>query len=644
MLEHFPRPPQDNGRGVHWSHSQYFWGKENWSFWKEQIQALKLKWIKVLDDGGGSAAGLVKRLVDIQVMPVVRFYKEEPNPGHMSSREMETVTRYAAMGAVYFETNNEPDLDLEWKDRKRPANWLEIVVDNFIIEADMVRNAGGYLLFPAFGPGGRGNPFKMIVEKGRQDILDGNCCLAIHNYCLGRPLGYPNDPITTQGRPLTQEEWEELGGLYAWEMGVETINQKRHELANSHANIMEDSTCFRAFEYFDALVNEAVGHSIPIFTTEGGYNVGQRAGSTYGDDPRYPKPTPEWAGKLTEDIFRYIQEEAPAYYFACMPWLIAVGRIGVTGQQFENQGPWYTHQFDQQFGLNGELPIVPRLKALESKVRQDGPLPPGMRNFYTGPDLTGRKFDDRFKYLEPQVLLEPVADASQPHWRLIEARWADDKEAAGKAYVFLRALDENGDPLEGALFQADRGDAVDKVETKGQVDQYWGNYLLTGTLGTYKISMAGDLPSDKLINVGLGNEVSPRDAIATSFFLTFQKVTGAPVSAASATAAPAPAQAVATATPGSAQPVGPRAETPVTVAELVPDLKEALVAASRQYIIPINRNSDLYKYAQANSLGEFLSAEFSLQHQSGQYRAQVYEKGIVYVRADGSAAIAHIAL
>ncbi|MCB0153639.1 MAG: hypothetical protein KDF65_02495, partial [Anaerolineae bacterium] len=293
MLEHFPRPPADTGRGVHWSHSQYFWGKQDWGFWKEQLQAMHVKWVKILDDGDGSAEGLVKRLVDIKIMPVVRFYKEEPNPGRISSREADTARRYAEIGAVYFETNNEPDLDLEWKGRRRPPNWLDIVVENFIIEADMIRNAGGYLLFPAFGPGGRGNPFKLIVEKGRKDILDGNCALAIHNYCLGRPLDYPNDPITMHGQPLTAKEWEEQGGMWAWEMGYEAVNEHRRRLANPNASIMTDSTCFRAFEYFDALVQEAVGHSIPIFTTEGGYNVGQRAGTTFGDDPRYPKPTPE---------------------------------------------------------------------------------------------------------------------------------------------------------------------------------------------------------------------------------------------------------------------------------------------------------------------------------------------------------------
>lgn len=821
MLEHFPRPPQDNGRGVHWSHSQYFWGKHDWSFWKEQIQAMNLKWIKLLDDGSGSVMGLVKRLVDIKVMPVIRFYREEPNPGRISGREADTAKRYADMGAVYFETNNEPDLALEWRNRKRPPNWLQIVVDNFIIEADMIREIGGYLLFPAFGPGGRGNPFQMIVERGRRDILDGNCCLAIHNYCLGRPLDYPNDPINTLGAPLTEEEWEARGGMWAWEMWYDTVNEHRRRLANPNASIMEDSTCFRAFEYFDALVNEAVGHSIPIFTTEGGYNVGQRAGTTYGDDPRYPKPTPEWHGKLMNDMYRYIEEEAPDYYFTCMSWLIAVQRMGIWGDAFENQGPWFTHHFDKQFGLNGELPLVGKLRARPGRVRQDGPVPKGMQNFYTGPDLTGRHFDNRFKYLEPQVRLEPVADPSQPHWRLIEARWADETESGGKAYVYVKALDENRQPIEGATFQADRRDAVDTANTKSELDQYLGNILMTGVLGTYQISMAQDgLPSDKLVNVGLGNEVSPRDFVPTSFFLTFQKITkggdvGSPepettptpeppklkptpttepepepvptprpelsgrefdtrlgqleppvqlvpvmnaaqphwrlVSArwsaereaqgrgyifvraldetgqplegvvfqadrgdavdeaatkgvvdqylgnymmtgrlgtyeisitygglpsdklvnvglgepnapwgrttfhitfqrvTGAAAPPSPPDSTPEPTPvkpgpepGQPPVTGPRAEPPADRIGNAPDFRTALKTAATQYLIPVNPTSVLVKHARSHSLGEFLSAEFSISYRGVDYLAQVFERGIVYLRSDQPENVSHI--
>jgi hypothetical protein len=180
------------------------------------------------------------------------------------------------------------------------------------------------------------------------------------------------------------------------------------------------------------------------------------------------------------------------------------------------------------------------------------------------------------------------------------------------------------------------------------MDQHWGNYLMTGTLGTYRISMAQDnLPSDKLVNVGLGNEVSPEQAVPTAFFLTFQKVTSAPAAPTSVETEPAPAPApepeVTTAEPPP-QAAGPRAETPADTAAAALELKDALIVASRQYIIPVNRNSDLYQYAQANNLGDFLSAEFPVRHQEAEYRAQVFEKGLVYVPSDGSGGVTHVGL
>jgi hypothetical protein len=80
------------------------------------------------------------------------------------------------------------------------------------------------------------------------------------------------------------------------------------------------------------------------------------------------------------------------------------------------------------------------------------------------------------------------------------------------------------------------------------------------------------------------------------------------------------------------------------VAASAPELKDALMAAARQYIVPVNRNSDLYQYARANNLGDFLSAEFPVRYQEVEYRAQVFEDGIVYVKADGSGAIMHVVL
>jgi hypothetical protein len=688
-LHEFPRPPQDNGRGVHWSLSVYEWGKRDWSFWAEQLQAMKIKWVKVMDDGGGSALPLVRRLADLEIMPVVRLYWEEQNPGNIGQRGRDAVRRFVQAGAVYCETNNEPDLDLEWKDRRRPPNWLDIVVDNFIIDADIILGEGGHLAVPAFGVGTLRDPFSKIVERGRRDILDGGAWAAIHNYCLARPLEYPNDPVNMYGEPITEEEWHAAGGRWAWEIGWEEVNRARKAAANPNANIMADATCFRGFEQLNAYIVHALGHPIPIMMTEGGYNVAQRAGTTAGDDPRYPKPTPQAASEMNLKMFQYMQgdrevlgKKVPDYFFAAMPWLIAAQRIGVQAPPAENQGPWFTHKYDQEWGLNGELPLVQMLKDLPSRLRQDGPIPQQWHKPLT-PDKLARNWDFRLNYLGAGVKLEPATGpqgvtaaigpqgtaAGSPYWKLVEATWLDKEEARGANYIFVKALDADDNPLENAAFVVARPDAQDIVTTKGSVDGFWGNYAMYGLLGTYSVEMAqGGYPSDRVTGVGLGTEEVPDAWTSTAFRFTFQLVEkgsggAAATEAAAAVTGTSTAEAVSGAAetvtdeappvrdgappardeaqpevpapPPTAAPPGPEQVETVqpsipTEAERTAALRRALLEAAKPHIIPLNPDAALYQYARQHRLGERLSDEFTFEHEAVKYVAQVFKRGIVY--------------
>jgi hypothetical protein len=641
-LKDFPRPPEDNGRGVHWSISVYEWGLRNWSFWAEQLLEMKIKWVKMMDDGGGSALPLARRLVDLKIMPVVRLYWPEQNPGNIGQRGRETVRRYIQIGAVYFETNNEPDLDLEWKTGTKPPNWLDIVADNFIIDADIILAEGGYPAMPAFGVGTLRDPFSKVVEKGRRDILDGGAWAALHNYCLGRPLEYPNDPVNMFGEPLTEAEWHAAGGRWAWEMGVEPINEARQQFANPNASIMTDATCFRAFEQLNTYIVRAVGHSIPIMTTEGGYNVGQRAGTTAGDDPRNPKPTPLAASQLNLDMYRFMQGDreilgakVPDYYFSVMAWLIAAQRIGVAAPPAENQGPWFTHKYDAEWGLNGELPLVQMLRDLPSRVRQDGPVPAQWHKPPT-PNELGRDWDPRLNYLG--VKLEPVGPdaASGPYWKLVKARWLNREEAGGASHIFVKTLDAQGVPIENAAFVVKRPDARDIVRTKGSVDDFWGNYAMYGLLGTYTVAMVeGGYPSEQVTGVGLGTEEVPNAWTNPAFRFTFQLVEreAKPERPAAATDQPSSTAGETT------QPVR-LDETPVP--EELTELQRALRKAAQPHIIPLNPDSPLYHYARAHNLGERLSDEFIFEHQGTQYVVQVFENGIVYATVDKPDQVAHV--
>ncbi len=651
-LHEFPRPPQDNGRGVHWSLSVYEWGKRDWSFWAEQLQAMKIKWVKVMDDGGGSALPLVRRLVDLEIMPVVRLYWEEQNPGNIGQRGRETVRRFVQTGAAYFETNNEPDLALEWKDRRRPPNWLDIVADNFIIDADIILEEGGHPAVPAFGVGTLRDPFSTIVERGRRDILDGGAWAAIHNYCLARPLEYPNDPVNMRGEPITEEEWHAAGGRWAWEIGWEEVNQARKAAANPNADIMADATCFRGFEQLNAYIVRALGHPIPIMMTEGGYNVAQRAGTTAGDDPRYPKPTPQAASEMNLKMFQYMQgdreilgKKVPEYFFAVMPWLIAAQRIGVLAPPAENQGPWFTHKYDEEWGLTGELPLVQMLKDLPSRLRQDGPLPQQWHKPLT-PDKLGRNWDFRLNYLGAGVKLEPPVGplggaAGSLYWKFVAAMWLDKEEAAGASHIFVKALDVDGKPIENAAFAVARPDARDSVTTKGPADGFWGNYAMYGLLGTYSVEMTeGGYPSERVTGVGLGTEEVPDAWTSTAFRFTFQLVTADDGGAAAtevteAATGPSSAGVVSGATEAPAPPPGPGQPEMVqpprpTEAERIADLHRALLEAAKPYIIPLNPDAALYKYARRHRLGERLSDEFTIEREGIKYVAQVFERGIAY--------------
>jgi hypothetical protein len=643
-LHEFPRPPKDNGRGVHWSISAYEWGKRDWDFWAEQLLGMKIKWVKIIDDGGGSALPVARRLVDLGIMPVVRLYWPEQNPGNIGQRGRETVRHYVEVGAMYFETNNEPDLDLEWKGGKKPSNWLEIVADNFTIDADIILEEGGYPAVPAFGVGTLRDPFKTIVERGRRDILDGGAWAALHNYCLARPLEYPNDPINVHGQPITEEEWHAAGGWWAWEMGWEEVNKARQEFANPDADIMTDATCFRAFEQLNAYIVRALDHSIPIMTTEGGYNVAQRAGTTAGDDPRYPKPTPQATSQMNLEMFEFMQgdrevlgNKVPDYYFAMMPWLIAAQRIGVLAMPAENQGPWFTHKYDEEWNLNGELPLVQMLKDLPSRERQDRPITAHWQKPLT-PDKQGRNWDYRLNYLGEGIKLEPATGpqgqpAAGPYWKLVEARWLNEEEAQGASQIFIKALDANGDPLENAAFIVGRVDAQDPVVTKGAIDKFWGNYTMFGLLGTYTVEMTqGGHPSERVAGVGLGTEEVPNAWTNTAFRFTFQLAErGEPeivvVSTPEVTAKPAEPEEPTPAVPGEEE---PKPLPPTPAQPELTSLHQVLLNATQSHLAARSPRGKFYRYAREHSLGGRKSNDFSFEHGGIKYTAQAFETGIVY--------------
>ncbi len=334
-IKDFPRPPNDNGRGVHgraapgWSG-----GLEGYDHWVRELVAMGFKWLKVLDDRGDSLP-LCERLLAAGIFPIVRVIRQdpppndtpEPNPGHIGAAEEETIRRLIAAGVRYFETNHEPNLGSRWKHNAMPGDTLEaakLVALNWLFDARLILEAGGLPGLPAISSGGEMDLIGALVALGRQDVLLEGCWIALHNYCLNRPLGYPDELINRTGAPLTPEQHNQ-GTLTQWiwwnsDIGrmetLEEVNRERELGKNPTQSILQDHACFREFEYYNYLAIKYLGRTIPIISTEGGCLVGRR------EDPRYPRVSPETHCGQTVAMFDFMQRQAPDYYFAAMPWLL----------------------------------------------------------------------------------------------------------------------------------------------------------------------------------------------------------------------------------------------------------------------------------------------------------------------------------
>ncbi|MEM7028259.1 MAG: hypothetical protein AAF629_01610 [Chloroflexota bacterium] len=556
-LGEYPRPPADNGRGVHWSPSQYQWGRQDWLKWQKHILDMGLKWIKVNVPPDYNAEAISKRLIDIEVMPVCRFIVK--NPAKINSSIEASIGRLIDLGVRYFETNNEPDADVEWVGYRRPDRWEEKVVVNLIHDANRIQNMGGIPAFVAFnsGPNEPRNPIQILAQtKGGRDILKRGLWISLHNYGKGRPFNYPNDRIRMFGDPITDEEWTQQQQPNFWDQAQverevwrslprQHIDRERARQANPNGTIMTDITGFRAYEYWNQLLHNEGLDSLPIMMTEGGWETDD------GIDDFYPQPTAMVASHLNLQMFQFMQGDidmeiykpdgsttsspVPDYLFALMPWHMGERSFGLdTSGQWE-QGAWFSHWHDHKYGLKGELPIIQMMRELPSKPRANGPVPAEWNQRGNSKPSGVTEWDYRFAYLG-KIIGVTRTQSDGLTWRLIEGYWQDKdernpKQALPPGYVMIKVIDEDGNPIPDAQFTVTRGtgpDQVsDKVTTKGSMDNFLGNYYMSAPLGTYTVSITHDgHPSDQIYNVGLGGEDPGSEYDQTSCLFVFQLKTG----------------------------------------------------------------------------------------------------------------------
>lgn len=189
-LSDFPKPPGDNGRGIHWipTTSQ---SPETVDRFVQAAKKMRIKWVTFLNDHASIGANdyLVKQLKANGMEPVMRVYTSglEPVNGDLGAM----VRHYRALGVNYFQLYNEPNHVVENGGQFPDVNRY---LDLWIPAAKAVLENGGLPGFGALGPGGEFNDVDFLNQsldglraRGELGLLD-RAWLAIHNYMGDAPL------------------------------------------------------------------------------------------------------------------------------------------------------------------------------------------------------------------------------------------------------------------------------------------------------------------------------------------------------------------------------------------------------------------------------------------------------------------------
>lgn len=244
------------------------------------------------------------------------------------------------------------------------------------------------------------------------------------------------------------------------------------------------------------------------------------------------------------------------------------------------------------------MTVTTMLKTFLIKVRSDEPI-----------------FNNAHRY---GIRVRQLGEISLPlgatrYWRVIGVHHLTGTENRGNHHVYADILDEDGERINGAKLILKQNEAppefavIDKPPHEpGTNFPMWSN-----TRATVAVHY-DDLPSEEVCD--LRTDHADEEVGNTwghhSFYVVFQRT---PVSA--------PSDATSLAGPN---------ERVSSLAGPSLSLEETVASVGQPHIIPLNPNAGFYKIAREQSLGERLTREYDVDYQGKKYRAQIYEKGIVY--------------
>ncbi len=289
-LRDFPRPPKDNGRGIHFGLDVR---DDFLSSYGDRMKELGIKWCLYYVGDEMQAMRAAYAALKRDIMPVIRL-KGKIN-GQAPFKQ--TVNTLGAMGVrmPYIQIYNEPGDPREWAG-SIPRDYREVFGRNWARAAIEVYDAGACPGIQILGEDELVAAVDALTALNRMDVW-GRTFFALHNYGVNHPPAYPYD--------------------------------MRNQVDHPRATISDDDTCVLNFIEFGRWCVKHIGYVLPMIGGEGGWIYGAH------EDRRYEKCEADLHAQYHVEMFGWFAtgllsngQALPDWLFSVAPWLL----FGIAGE------------------------------------------------------------------------------------------------------------------------------------------------------------------------------------------------------------------------------------------------------------------------------------------------------------------------
>jgi len=466
-LQRYPRPPRDNGRGLHFHLDLR---DESIAWTVARLQEINATWTLIYAQDELQAQRAAKACWAAGIMPVVRIGKkiDEFVDAEQYVRALQAIDVPA-----YVQIYNEPGDGREWEE-DRPREYTKIFGERWARHAAKTVDAGGYPGLQVMGKAELYAAIDAVDAIGRTDIWE-RAFFVLHNYGVNHPPAYPYDELMQQTKP--------------------------------GCTILEDPVSILSFLAFAHWMQERIGFVLPIIGGEGGWQFG------VNDDRRYPEVIQPYHADYHREIFEWFRkgvlsngEPLPDYLFSVTPWLV--------GGWNTAEDWWGGPLGDKRATIDAVASIPPfeRQFSWQSATDSDD-----LGDDDPGGDETDNDQEDAYPPLQWDSRLDALGirltRAPSPNaWRLVSAIYRDVDESDNKHHIYIKAVDAEANPIPAARFLVDwlgrhRDEAPGLLTTDpGGV----ANYAMFINMHPEQqdgilFATAQDGPSDRVDGMGLPN-------------------------------------------------------------------------------------------------------------------------------------------